>query len=212
MADIGDGHQQPEIFAVTLCVHGVVEVARVGAVNGDQWHIAQVDSRRCLGRIDMTAKSLRFMEHFGTEFLAQVEARDCRLGRHLDRALRIQSFAHPGLAGHAFGRIALDVGDDPVTGLCALRARVRDGAHDRQPPVRGAHAQIVALAFDHAEKGAETALQDTLDGADPAVLRVLVQREADAIALYQPRHFARRQKYSALHALDAREAEASAIR
>ena len=80
-----------------------------------------------------------------------------------------------------------------------------------EPAVGRAHAQLAPVALDHAEVSVESALEDAGDASGPAALVILLQAEADAIALHEPGHLARRQEHAALETLDARKAEARAI-
>ena len=75
VADVGDGHQQPPALEQRLAaaaleglaVDGVVEVARVLAVDGDERHVAEVDALLAVGRPDALGQRRGLRQRLGAE-------------------------------------------------------------------------------------------------------------------------------------------------
>ena len=107
VADVGDRHQQAPALAAAdlgrLAVHGIVEVARVLAVDGDQRHVGEVDAvlRRPGRTLSGSAARLR---HAG---LGELVRHAVLAHRDLDLHARVVDLAEHFLRrGRPAGRIA----------------------------------------------------------------------------------------------------------
>ena len=97
-----------------LGIYGVVEITRIGTIDGDEWHRAQVDTTARLVRIDLLAKILCLAQRTRTELHRERIAGDRRLGGHFERALGIENLDDLG-HGRALGvGIARDACNHPV--------------------------------------------------------------------------------------------------
>jgi hypothetical protein len=126
MRHIGDGDDEPVAVAVRFGVDGVVEIARVVAVDRDQRQAAQVDAALFFRLGDFRFDARDIAQHDGWPFVGQVVAGD----RHLDDERRRQAFAEhgedaahrPALRGRRIG----DLGDDDLAGARAAILARRD--------------------------------------------------------------------------------------
>src|SRR5215469_16796953 len=94
IAHVRNRHDEPEALAMWLRIDGIIEVARVLAVDGDERQIAQIDSSGRLSSVHAVAERLRLPERCGGKLARQIEFGDGRLGGELDWPIRIEALLY----------------------------------------------------------------------------------------------------------------------
>ena len=207
VAHIGDRHHQAEAARMRFGVDGVVEIACVGAVDGDERHLAQVDAPARLARIHALTVALGLDQRLAREVDRQAVARDGAFTGHLERTVRVELAEHLGGGAVVPVRIADHARDHPVAGPCAVRFAGRHEAAEVQATVDGVHEQRAPHRLEGAEEGADAAREHRLDLAGKAPGRVLAHPHPDTVSGGEPRHLRRRQEDVLLLPFDLHEPE-----
>ena len=202
MADVGDGDDEtpaahrrlPPALLVGLAVDGIVEVARVFAVDGDQRHVAQVDAMLAVGGAQLFRQGRGMGQRLGRELVRHLvlahgdldlHARIVDLAQHLGHTadrLRVQrrrfgEFDRDHLPHCGTGRGVL--GDQDVLAVAAVL-----GGDDPLPT-------FVQQATDD---GRLAPLQDVDDTAFGTALAVVPQdTHAHPVLVQHAAHFLRRE-------------------
>ena len=208
MADIGDRDDQAETLRRRFGVDRVVEIARIGAVDGDERQGPQVDTAGCLTRVDTLAVSLGLDQRITREIHRQRMARDRALAGHLERPFGIQSTGDLGGGALMTVRITGDPRDHPVPGAGFPRLAGRDQATEAETPIHRVDEQRATDRLDRAEEGGDTAREHGLDLAGEPPGGVLPDPDPHPVTRRESRHLRRRQEHALLLALDLDEAEA----
>ena len=187
---VGDCDRQAEALACGLDQHGVVEVARVLAVDGDDGEAAQVEAAGQRRRRHARRCAARGGGHLGRELARQVVGGDHRLGLDARVGGRAEHGADAGLGLGGEAWVVDQLRDHHVAvGGAAVRAARDDDGHgdalllrddDGGGPAAPQHADHPAGAAlehpDDAPLGAPAALEALDAHQDP----VAVHRGADA--------------------------------
>ena len=207
VADIGDRNDQPKTLLRRLRVDRVVEVARVGAVDGDERQGPQVDAALGLARIDTLAVSLGLDQRITREIHGQRMARDRALTSHLERPFGIQAASDLGGGALMTVRITGDPRDHPVPGAGFSRHAGRDQAAEAEPPIDRVNEQRSTDRLDRAEEGGDAACQHRLDLTGEPPGGVLPDPYPHPVARRQTRHLRGRQEHALLLTFDLDETE-----
>ena len=201
--DIGDGHDQAiaaavlhaQALAIALAIHRIVEVLRVGAVDGHQRHVAQVDAVADHRRLDHQRYRRRLVQHLLRELVRQVVAVD----RGLHHQRRRQAVAQHGddLADGRTTRIRR-LGQLDHHQLAVARATggvLRDLHVALDALVVGRHVGDADLEAETTDQPGDPAFQHARDAAFAAAAPVdagdVGQR---AVAMHDLAHFIGRQE------------------
>ncbi len=212
MADVGDRHQQAPAALGGLGEHGIVEVARVLAVDRHERHVAQVDARAEALGLDGLAVAPRLAQHGRRELVWQLVRGDRELDRGLRHALLRQ---HAGDAADRLGvpaRRLDDLGDDQAAvGRAALVAR-RDHDALADAAVVGRDEADAALEVEAAGDLARAALEHLDDLAFLAVAAIDADDpHRDAVAVHDAAHLRWREEGVVGAVVGNEEAEAVAV-
>ena len=210
VADVGDRDDQPPAVALALAEHGVVEVARVGAVDRHERHVPQV-----------LAAFLGFGRHFGgpaarlvQRFLRPVARNAVREDRDLGLDTGIvgaaDDFDHAADRMAVLRRVLEHFDGHDVSGLCAVRLAARDQHFDARIGAV-AHEIDAALAAKLARELRLATRQD-LDDVPLAATRCFAGANRYAIAFPQELHLARGEVQIIAAVVRLQEAEAVAMR
>src|ERR1700722_7935388 len=104
--------------------------------------------------------------------MRQVKASNRRLGSELDRAGRVGRLLHACYGGPSGAGMPRDTGDYPIAATGTLQVVHRESAVKLQAAVRSGHPRASTLHLDCPEKCIDTAFDDLLDSARPAVARI----------------------------------------
>ena len=207
VADIGDRNDQPKTLLRRLRVDRVVEVARVGAVDGDERQGPQVDAALGLARINTLAVTLGLDQRITREIHGQRMARDRALTSHLERPFGIQAASDLGGGALMTVRITGDPRDHPVPGAGFPRHAGRDQAAEAEPPIDRVNEQRSTDRLDRAEEGGDAACQHRLDLTGEPPGGVLPDLYPHPVARRQTRHLRGRQEHALLLTFDLDETE-----
>jgi hypothetical protein len=183
VADIGDVNAQLPLAArgVVLQADGVVKVARVGRVDGEDELGRQVLAgfpRAVLFLLEALARFAGFLDGLFAEHLAQAVALDDRLRLHIGATGLAEHLHDDALGVVVLGGVAHDLEHDLVAGLCVLGVRV---ANDHRVAQGAAVWNDVVLALDLGERARERSLA-ALDDFEHATGHALLGAEASAAA------------------------------
>ena len=162
MAHVGNGHQQTPAFAAAhlggLAVHGVVKIAGVFAVNGDQGHVGQVYALELVGRPNCIGQGPRQRQASVAEFVRHTVFAHCNFNFHAGIV---------NLAQHLF---------NPAHRLAKQRWRLGEFHHHHLPGLGRPHSVLgdqhilaVALVLRGHQPHAAFMQQATNDGVGRAL-------------------------------------------
>ena len=214
VADIGNGHQQAPALRPAagigngLAVDGIVEVAGVLAIDGDQCHIAQIHAVAVVGRAQRVGQRVGLGQHVIGKAVRHVELAHGDLDFHAGIVHAAQHFGDTGDGRLVPARWFDDDGRHHLSRLCPARTTGLDEDVVLDALVFGSEHQHAALTDQPAHHGARVAqcdLDDLAFGPAPAV-------GADAahqypVAVHDLGHLARRQKDVGAAVIRQHEAE-----
>jgi hypothetical protein len=212
VADVGDGDDQAAAAGVRLGKNGIVEVARVLAVDRDERQRAQVLAAGAGGGVHLAAERARLCERRGRKLVREPVRRD----REVDRRVRAAAFGER--AQHAPHRVAvaarllgdLDHGDVAVArgtrGVARHHHALADAAivrrHEADSALeREAAGDLARAPFEHLDDRARR----------PAVLVLARDPRGRAVAVEKHAHLAVRQVHVVAAVVRNEETEAVAM-
>jgi hypothetical protein len=194
VGDVGDRDDEPPAAAHALAVHGVVEVARVRAVDRDERELAQIEPVALVRGRDFVAEARGLIQHVLRPGVRQTEAAD----RHLRFDAGLIGLAeHFDDCSERLGEGGRRIGDGGDDELAVRRAGGLPGRDD--DPVRDARV----VGHDETEPALRpvasgdivvVALEDLDEHAFRTPAPVLpAHANGGAVAVHQHTHLARRQ-------------------
>ena len=204
--DIGDGHPQPPAARRLAGIDGIVEIARVGPVDGDQRQVAQVGAVFLVFFGHRVAKAFRFGQRLGRPFIGNAVRAHGDIDFHARRHAITQHFDHGTDGLHALGRRLDDThGDHLVVGR-AVAIGLRHADIVGNTRVVGDHVADTTLL----DKAADHGVVDPLEHFGHAPFPTPAVVAADdahhrAVAVHEQAHLARVEEHVVLLAVVGNE-------
>ena len=219
VADVGDRHQQAPARALALAraqfnrltVDGVVEVAGVLAVDGDQRHVAQVDAVFQVALANHVGQARGLLAGGFGEFHRHVELAHRDLDLHAGIVDLAQHLGHAAQRLRVAGglRHDLDRHHLPVLGAVGVAGRDQDVVLDAL--VFRHHDGQAMLMQETADQLVGAALDDLDDGAFGLAAILAARLDQHAVAMQHLEHLARRQEQVRAAVVAQQEAETVAV-
>jgi hypothetical protein len=210
VGDVGDGDDQAVAAAALLAVDGVVEVAGVLAVDGDQRQAAQVEAADLVLFRHLRVDARRLLLDFGRPHVRDVEVADGDVDLHAGGKVVAEDLDDAAGGDGTVGRVVGDLDrDELAVGRHEVAALHQDLLG--QALVVGDHVGLAVLGVVAADHGVQAALDDAHDLAFGTALVVVAgdAREHD-VAVEDAAHLARGQQQ--VGGAVVRDQEAEAVR